>query len=173
MWWPMALGAIAPACGCRRRLDELHLVAFRIEHLEPAAAVRAVLARLPASSSRLAARYLRIPSALSVFQAVWSSRLDAGVGRQRQHFNILRGAESVAHALGIFGIRQLRRANDHGVVVLGGRRVRGVDSDVRDAGNLWARRYGLRRRCGRTKCGNEGNKKSGLHRDFLAISRAR
>ena len=83
MWWPMALGA-RRACGVRGRLDELHLVAFRIEHLEPAAAAGAVLhmrRRLPALGGQ---DICACPRRCRYSRPTWSRRLtpaSAGSGR--------------------------------------------------------------------------------------------
>ena len=133
------------SCG---RLDELHLVAFGVAHLEPRAARSALLhmrRHLPAFGGKIFAHAL---GALGHPRNVVEADSTPALGRQRQHFNVLRWAEGVAHALRILRIRQLHRADDRRVVVLGGRGIGGVDGDVREAGDLGPWRHGLRRGSG-------------------------
>jgi acyl CoA:acetate/3-ketoacid CoA transferase beta subunit len=82
--------------------------------------------------------------------------VDARAGGQRQHFHKLRGVEGVANALGILRVGQFGRADDLAIVVIGGRRVRGVDGQVGDAGDFRPGWRGLR-----GGGDGEGNEKSG------------
>ena len=104
-----------------RQLHELHLVAFRVFDVEPAAAVGCPFPLGPApstTSAEIAAQRLSIVGVpCGVVQAV-----DARVRGQGQHLNELRGAERIAHAFGVLRIGLLYRADDLPVEVIGGRR---------------------------------------------------
>ena len=65
--------------------------------------------------------------------------VDAGIGRQRQHLNELRCAESIADAIPVLRIGKFYGAGDLAVKLVSGGRVRGVDGQVRDAGDPGAR----------------------------------
>lgn len=129
--------------GCQRlerrgRLHEFDFVAFGVLDVEPQAAVFALFhlgRHLPCFGAKIAAQGFGIVGLPGdVVEAV-----DAGIRRQRQHFNELRGAEGVADALGVFGVGLPDGSDDLAVVAIGGGGVRGIDGDVGYAGDPGAR----------------------------------
>ncbi len=132
----------------RGRLHKLHLVLLRVEHGKPLAAVRALRhgsRRLPSLRGQVLPHLLgagHVPR--RVVQSV-----HARARRQRQHLHKLRGAQRIAHACRVLRVCFLCRANDVAIVVLGRRRVRCIDRQVRNARDLRPRR--TRRRRGRQR----------------------
>src|ERR1035437_8987480 len=122
--------------GIGGRLDELDLVALRVEHRKPAAAVGALLHLCP-SLPCPGRQVLDHPFGVAGVKGRVAQPVDSLTGRQRQHFNKLLIVEGVAHALRILGVGLFRRADDLAVIVIGGRGVGRVDGQVRDARDFW------------------------------------
>ena len=97
--------------GMAGRLNEFDLVAFGVQHGEPAASVGALFNlswRLPGFGGRgICACLRRLGIPCGVVEAI-----DAGAGGKWKHLNELRGAEGVADAQRILGIGELGGADD-------------------------------------------------------------
>ncbi len=139
-----------------RGLHELHLVAFRIDHIEPSAAVAAPLRVLwhgDLLRRQIGAQRLRIRRCKGdVIQPI-----DRGRARgQWQHLDELRLGEVIAHRRRVLGVFPLDRSEIVHVEPFGLRWICRVDGDMRDSSYWRACRWKRAGRSGTRKRSDRG-----------------